>query len=64
MPVIEDAAESLGATYKGKQTGTIGEIGGVEHKLLGACDANSDVFLVPDGQNYKDAIKYKKDKNR
>lgn len=26
-PIIEDAAESLGATYKGKQTGTIGEYG-------------------------------------
>ncbi|CEP97211.1 spore coat polysaccharide biosynthesis protein [[Clostridium] sordellii] len=27
VPIIEDAAESLGATYKGTQTGTIGEIG-------------------------------------
>lgn len=27
VPIIEDAAESLGATYKGVQTGTIGEIG-------------------------------------
>ncbi|MGL5479578.1 MAG: DegT/DnrJ/EryC1/StrS family aminotransferase [Clostridium sp.] len=27
VPIIEDAAESLGATYKGKQTGTIGEYG-------------------------------------
>ena len=27
VPVIEDAAESLGATYKGKQTGTIGKYG-------------------------------------
>lgn len=27
VPIIEDAAESLGATYKGKQTGTICDIG-------------------------------------
>lgn len=27
VPIIEDAAESLGATYKGKQTGTIGDVG-------------------------------------
>lgn len=27
VPIIEDAAESLGSTYKGVQTGTIGEIG-------------------------------------
>lgn len=27
VPVIEDAAESLSATYKGKQTGTFGEFG-------------------------------------
>jgi len=45
-----------------EEDGTIGEIGGVEHKLLGAEDAKADYFLVPDGQNYKDAIKYKKDK--
>lgn len=27
VPIIEDAAESLGATYKGKMTGTIGKFG-------------------------------------
>ncbi|MGV3026900.1 DegT/DnrJ/EryC1/StrS family aminotransferase, partial [Clostridium thermobutyricum] len=27
VPIIEDAAESLGATYKNKQTGTFGEYG-------------------------------------
>ena len=29
VPLIEDAAESLGATYKGKQTGTFGEYGAI-----------------------------------
>ena len=45
-----------------EEDGTIGQIGGVEHKLLGAYDDKSDIFLVPDGQNYKDALKYKKEK--
>ena len=27
VEIIEDAAESLGTTYKGVQTGTIGDIG-------------------------------------
>lgn len=39
--------------------GSIGEIGGVEYKLLGASDDKVDLFLVPEG-NYKDALKYKK----
>lgn len=46
-----------------EEDGTIGEIGGIEHKILGAADAKADLFLVPSGQNYKDAVKYKKDKN-
>lgn len=43
-----------------ERDGTIGEIGGVEYKLLGAAQANTDIFLVPDGNNYKDALEYKK----
>ena len=60
----KDITKGLKITGTGtiEEDGTIGEIGGVEHKLLGAYDAKSDIFLVPDGQNYKDAIKYKKDK--
>ena len=42
--------------------GTIGEIGGVEHKLLGAEADHADIFLVPTGKNYKEALKYKKSK--
>ena len=46
-----------------EEDGTIGQIGGIEHKILGADQAKADLFLVPSGQNYKDAVQYKKDKN-
>ena len=45
-----------------EEDGTVGEIGGVEHKILGAESDKADYFLVPSGQNYKDALKYKKSK--
>ncbi len=31
VPILEDAAESLGATYKGRMSGTIGDIGIYSH---------------------------------
>ena len=40
--------------------GTIGEIGGVKYKLLGASKKKVDVFLVPK-ENYKECLKTKKD---
>ena len=43
-----------------EEDGSIGQIGGVEHKLLGAVSDKSDIFLVPSGRNYKQAMKYKK----
>lgn len=46
-----------------EEDGSIGEIGGVEYKILGASKDNVDIFLVPDGDNYKDALKYKKKNN-
>lgn len=45
-----------------EEDGTVGEIGGVEFKLKGAVKENADIFLVPSGDNYKDAIKIKKEK--
>ena len=40
--------------------GNVGSIGGVKYKLKGAVDSKSDVFLVPAGENYEEAIKYQK----
>ncbi len=39
--------------------GTVGEIGGVKYKLNGAVKAKADIFLVPKGDNYKEALKEK-----
>lgn len=39
--------------------GNVGAIGGVEFKLKGAVKNKADVFLVPSGENYEDAIKLK-----
>lgn len=43
--------------------GTVGEIGGIEHKILGAASAKADYFLSPSGDNYKQAKKYIEEKN-
>lgn len=43
--------------------GSIGQIGEVEYKLLGAVDGGVQVFLVPAGENYQDCKKMKKEEN-
>ena len=42
--------------------GNVGEIGGVKFKLAGAVKSNADIFFVPNGENYKEAIKLKNEK--
>lgn len=42
--------------------GSIGQIGEVGYKLLGAVDGGAEVFLVPAGENYQDCKKMKKEK--
>lgn len=39
--------------------GSVGTIGGVEFKLKGAVDKGADIFFVPNGENYEDAINIK-----
>lgn len=41
--------------------GTVGEIGGVKYKLMGAVKNKADVFLVPK-DNYEEAMKVKEEK--
>lgn len=41
--------------------GTIGPIGGVKYKLLGAVADKADIFLVPSGENYKTCKKLQKE---
>ena len=41
--------------------GTVGEIGGVKYKLNGAVKKGTDIFLVPKGNNYKEALKEKEE---
>ena len=45
-----------------EEDGTIGQIGGIDHKILGAYKAGAEVFLSPSGKNYKEAKKYIKKK--
>lgn len=40
--------------------GNIGSIGGVEYKLKSAVKSKADLFIVPNGENYDEAIKLKK----
>lgn len=40
--------------------GNVGSIGGVKYKLKGAVSSGADIFLVPNGENYQEAISLKK----
>ena len=41
--------------------GTVGEIGGVKYKVIGAVKEGAELFLVPEG-NYEEALEVKKEK--
>lgn len=42
--------------------GNIGQISGVKYKLIGAVKKDADIFLVPMGENYDEAIKIKNER--
>ena len=35
--------------------GSVGEIGGIKYKIIGAANKKIDIFFVPDGENYEEA---------
>lgn len=45
-----------------EEDGRVGEIGGVDYKVFGAASGGAEIFLVPAGKNYDEAIKTKKEK--
>ena len=63
---LTDTDLTKGKTVVGTGTidveGNVGEIGGVKYKLIGAVKNKADIFLVPNGENYEEAIKIKKEK--
>jgi Lon-like protease len=53
-----DRGHKVAATGELLPDGTVGPIGGVKQKTIGARQAHVDVFLVPAGENYSEARKY------
>jgi PDZ domain-containing protein len=53
-----DHGYKVAATGEIAPDGSVGAIGGIEQKTIGARQAHVDVFLVPAGDNYREARKY------
>ena len=64
LEIYRELGNDVAHGYKIAVTGTIaldgsvGEIGGVKQKTIGARRAHVDVFLVPAGDNAKEARRY------
>ena len=59
--IKEDITKGLTIVGTGTidEFGNVGPIGGVEFKLKGAVKNNADIFFVPNGENFNEAIKIK-----
>jgi PDZ domain-containing protein len=64
LQILEERGRDVDHGYKVAATGTIapdgtvGEIGAIQQKTVGARQAHVDAFLVPAGDNYRTARKY------
>ena len=55
--IVEDAAESLGATYKGRQTGTFGDVGIISFNGNKIITGSSGGMLLTDSEEDADRIR-------
>jgi dTDP-4-amino-4,6-dideoxygalactose transaminase len=55
--IIEDAAESLGATYKGKQTGSLGDIAAISFNGNKIITGSAGGMLLTDSQDAYEKVK-------
>jgi len=53
-----DGGHKIAATGEISLNGNVGSIGGIKQKTIGAREAGVDAFLVPAGENARDARKY------
>jgi PDZ domain-containing protein len=53
-----DHGHKVAATGTINPDGSVGEVGGIKQKVIGAESPKLDVFLVPAGDNYREARKY------
>lgn len=63
--IKEDLTNGLVISGTGtmEEDGSVGEIGGVKYKLAGVVKEEADIFFVPAGLNYEEAIKEKEENN-
>lgn len=53
--------KTIGGTGTIDVDGNVGAIGGVKYKLKGAVKNKAEIFIVPNGKNYEEAIKLKEE---
>ncbi|MDD2435420.1 MAG: hypothetical protein PHO63_04115 [Bacilli bacterium] len=45
------------------RNGSVGSIGGIKYKILGAVKEGAEIFITPNGSNYEEAMELKKENN-